>query len=115
MLSKPTAKLLDDLQLRPGGVEQLVVDRIGEEREQAVLAGGAAEQLVARRRQLVRPQVDSQASRMVQAGVGDDAGDEDARPIWPSEAAPDELPGPLERPSDSAMRSSAARFSRELA
>ena len=43
----------DDAKLRPGGVQQLGVDAVGQHRQEPVAAGGAREQLVARRRQLL--------------------------------------------------------------
>ena len=43
----------DDAQLRPGGVEQLGVDAVGQHRHEPVAAGDAREQLVTRRRQLL--------------------------------------------------------------
>ena len=47
----------DDPELRPGRVEELVVDPVGQQRQDAIAAGDAAQELVARRRQLVRPDV----------------------------------------------------------
>ena len=104
-----------DLQLRAGRVEKLVVDRIGEEGEEAVLAGRPPQQLVARRRQLVGPQVDlGGLADRVEPLVGDDPGDEHARPI--GHAAPTSSPVRSSLASESPMRSSAAaRFSREFA
>jgi hypothetical protein len=105
------------LQLRPGGVQQLVVDTIGEERQQAVDAGHAPEQLVAWRRQLVLPQVDlAGVADRVESLVWDHAGDEDARPVGAHHADPASSPVRSSFESDSPTRSSAAsRFSREFA
>ena len=68
MLSKPTAKLLTTLSPRPGGVEELVVDAVGEQGQHAVAAGDAAQQLVPRRRQLVLPDVG--VARLARSGRG---------------------------------------------
>ena len=67
------------LELRPRGVEQLVVDPVGEEREQAFDPTHPAQKLVARWRQLVVPEVDlARLAEGVQAGIGDEPGDEHA-------------------------------------
>ena len=99
----------------PGRVEQLVVDPVGEQREQAVDAANPAEQLVASRWQLVFPQVDlARLANLIQARVRDDSGDEHARLRHCT--APTSWPVRSSLASDSATRSrAAARFSRELA
>ncbi len=43
----------DDAKLRPGGVEQLGVDAVGQHRHEAIATGHPREQLLARRRQLL--------------------------------------------------------------
>ena len=53
----------DDLELRPGGVEELVVDPVREQRQDAVAPGDPPQQLVPRRRQLVLPDVDARRPR----------------------------------------------------
>ena len=71
-----------DLELRPGAVEELRVDPVGEQREDAVHALDRAEQDVARRRQVVRP--DGRVGRLedpAQALVGDAPADEHARAV----------------------------------
>ena len=52
---EPDREVADDLELRPGPVEELVVDAVGEQRQDAVAALDRAEEGVARRRQLVLP------------------------------------------------------------
>ena len=55
MLSNPTAKLLTTLSCGPAAVEELVVDAVREQRQDAVAALDRAQEVVARRRQLVLP------------------------------------------------------------
>ena len=55
----------DDLELRPGRVEELVVDPVGQQRQDPVAARDASQQLVARRRQLVRPEVQRRTRRAI--------------------------------------------------
>ena len=63
----------DDLEPGARGVEQLVVDPVGQQRQDAVAAGHGAQELVARRRELVLP--DPSVGRLRdprQAVLGDD-------------------------------------------
>ena len=55
---EPDRVVGDDPQAGTRRVEQLVVDAVGEQREEAIHAGDPPQQLVARRRQLVLPQVE---------------------------------------------------------
>ena len=93
------AEVRDDPQLRPGGVEELVVHAVREQREQPVDPGDPAEQGLARRRQLLLPEVEpARLAQRRQALVGDDAGDEDARPVIRGVGHPRMLPegsGPI--------------------
>ena len=78
MLSNPTAKFDDDLQLRAGPIEELVVDPVGEEGQDPVAALDGGEELVPRRRQLALP--DRRVGGLADAReplFGDDARDED--------------------------------------
>ena len=52
---EPDGEVADDLELRAGAVEELVVDPIREQGQDAVAALDRAEEDVARRRQLVLP------------------------------------------------------------
>ena len=62
------------------GVEQLVVDAIGEQGEQPIHATNALEQRGARRRQLVGPEVDLEGGERGEALVRQASGDEDPGP-----------------------------------
>ena len=69
-----------DPQPGPGRVEELVVDPVGQQRQHAVAAGDPTQQLVARRRQVVLPDVGVAAGAdRVEPLVGDDPRDEDPR------------------------------------
>ena len=68
----------DHPELWTGRVQQLLVDAIGEQGQDAVAAGHPAEQLIPRRRAVIGPDV-GPAARLHQskAGLGDDPRDED--------------------------------------
>ena len=68
----------DHPELRPGGIEELVVDLVGQQRQGAVDTGDAPQQLVSRRRQVPVPQVDvTRRADEVEALVGQPSRDED--------------------------------------
>ena len=104
----------DDPELRPGRVEELVVDPVGQQVSDAVAAGDPAQELVARRRQLVLPDVQRRRPprSAVEPLVGDPARDEDARtvvgPLTPA-------PRRAARRSVRIRPSASVRFSREFA
>ena len=86
---EPDREVAHDLELRPRPIEELVVDAVGQERQDAVAALDGLEELLARRRQLVLP--DDRIARVedrAQPVVGDDPRDEDLRPIRHRTAAP---------------------------
>ena len=105
-----------DAKLRTRRVEELVIHAVGQEREEAVHAGHPTKKLVTRRRKLVLPEIDlARLADRIEAGFGDEAGDEDAGTIA-HEAALTSSPVRSSLASDSDTRSRAAtRFSREFA
>src|SRR5258705_715623 len=73
-------EVADDLQLRAGAVEELVVDVVGEERQDAFAAFDRAQQRVARGWELVLPDLRVAClADEIQALVRDDPRDEDLR------------------------------------
>ncbi len=109
-------EVADDLELRPGGVQQLVVDPVGQQCQQPVHTGHAAEQLVAWRRQDTVPDIhERDVAQQTQARLRDLARDQDPRLLGHAAATRGRRRPP--RPASSRpIRSSASwMFSRELA
>ena len=100
----------DHLQPRTSGVEERVVDLVGEQRQHPVATGDTPEQLVARRRQVVLPDVGvARGEDRLEPLVGDPSRDEDPRPPAHTRAATSGLTIARMR------RSASSRFSCELA
>ena len=86
-------EVADDPQAGTRGVEQLVVDPIGEQREEPVHAAHPLQQRGTRWRQLVRPEVDlERPGQRRQALLGQAAGDEDAGTLADHQARTERRP-----------------------